>query len=92
MKKKEEEKIKVQTSIEYLLTYGAALLIFTATIAFIYYYLVLPATVVPNKCALASGAYCKDVIMSYNALSQKASLLFHLLILKHTHFLVRGLT
>ena len=65
-----------QAAIEYLTTYGWAILIIAIMISFLYAFVFAPSFVVPQKCSLTSGAYCNDVVFGT---SQGASRLVMLL-------------
>ncbi len=50
-----------QTAMEYLATYGWALIIIAVVTGGIYYFFLLPKSTVSMQCTVASGFYCDDV-------------------------------
>lgn len=67
---------KIQSSTEYLLTYGWAFLIAAVVIASLYLFVFAPSTISPATCSFSSGPYCQGMILgSSNSLSKIAILL-----------------
>jgi hypothetical protein len=55
--------------VDFLVTYGWALLIVSIVLVLLYTYTTLPATIVPNTCSFYSGIGCTDIVLSPNALT-----------------------
>lgn len=47
--------------MEYLTTYGWAILIIAATVSILYYFVSTPSTFVPSSCRFSLGVYCQDL-------------------------------
>ncbi|MFP3278597.1 MAG: hypothetical protein RXO43_03535, partial [Candidatus Micrarchaeota archaeon] len=65
---------KSQTSTEYLITYGWAILLATVSILILYLFVFAPSAIAPNTCSFAYGAYCQDMILGSNSISSKVAL------------------
>ncbi len=50
-----------QSSMEYLVTYGFALIIIAVAAGLLYYFLYIPRTSVPNTCTFNQVVYCDDL-------------------------------
>ena len=59
--------IKVQSAMEYLLTYGWSFLVITVVISLFAIYLYLPAHINQNKCDFLNGLNCVDMILQSNS-------------------------
>ncbi|MDE1868513.1 MAG: hypothetical protein KGH60_00905 [Candidatus Micrarchaeota archaeon] len=57
---------KAQSAMEYLVTYGWAILIIAIVVSLLYLYVIVPSTVVPSTCSFVSGAYCNNIIVGTN--------------------------
>src|SRR5574337_881936 len=57
---------KAQSAMEYLVTYGWAILIIAIVVSLLYLYVIVPSTVVPSSCSFVSGAYCNNIIVGTN--------------------------
>ena len=57
---------KSQSAMEYLTTYGWAILMISAASAIIYLFVSTPSTLVPASCRFAFGAYCQDIVVGAN--------------------------
>ncbi|MGI0100383.1 MAG: InlB B-repeat-containing protein [Candidatus Micrarchaeaceae archaeon] len=58
-----------QSAIEYLSTYGWAILIIAVVVSALYIFLSAPTNIAPNTCTFVSGAYCNDMIIGTNSVS-----------------------
>ncbi len=59
---------RTQAAIEYLATYGWALLIIAIASVLLYTYVLAPSASAPNTCLFNTGvAYCRDAIFSSNS-------------------------
>ncbi len=58
-----DDRMRSQAAVEYLITYGWAILIVTIAVGLIYYYILLPRTVTTNGCAVSEGAVCESVVL-----------------------------
>jgi hypothetical protein len=67
---------KLQSAIEYLLTYGWAILILVVIVYLMYYLVILPATITSSHCSMTFGVYCQDIIMGSNAVYSNMVILF----------------
>ena len=61
--------LRAQASIEYLATYGWALLIATVALELIYFYLISPNIIAPQSCSFDIGVSCLDIIAVSNSAS-----------------------
>ncbi|MDE1833218.1 MAG: hypothetical protein KGH58_02250, partial [Candidatus Micrarchaeota archaeon] len=57
---------KAQSAMEYLTTYGWAILIVGIVTAILYLYSTTPTTVVPTSCIFVTGAYCNAIVVGAN--------------------------
>jgi len=60
---------KGQSALEYLITYGWAILIIVAAVGMLYFYLIVPMSVPPNNCDFIVGVSCSN----YNVAISPAS-------------------
>ena len=67
---------KLQSAMEYLLTYGWAILILVVIVYLMYYLVILPATITSSHCSVTFGAFCQDIIMGSNAIYSNMVILF----------------
>ncbi|MGC8648261.1 MAG: hypothetical protein ACP5SJ_02060, partial [Candidatus Micrarchaeia archaeon] len=63
-----------QSAMEYLLTYGWAVLLIAIIASLLYLYMVVPHVIVPSSCSFFSGAYCNDLVVGTNATTHAAKL------------------
>ncbi len=61
--------MKAQSSIEFLTTYGWAIIIIVVVLAFIVFLLSSLSSAVPNTCIFSSGFSCSDFLIESNATS-----------------------
>ena len=54
---------RIQPAIEYLITYGWALLIITLVVVLLYAFVLMPSTSAPMVCMFNSGVSCNDAIL-----------------------------
>ncbi|MGC8478302.1 MAG: hypothetical protein ACP5NE_00005, partial [Candidatus Micrarchaeia archaeon] len=52
-----------QSAMEYLLTYGWAVLLIAIIASLLYLYMVVPHVIVPSSCSFSSGTYCNDLVV-----------------------------
>ncbi|MGC8648148.1 MAG: hypothetical protein ACP5SJ_01460, partial [Candidatus Micrarchaeia archaeon] len=69
--RKEEEG---QSAMEYLMTYGWALLLIAIIASLLYLYIGVPHVIVPSSCAFTFGAYCDDLVVGANATTHASKL------------------
>lgn len=55
-----------QSSIEYIVIYGWALIILAIVVAILFYSLGIPKTVTPNTCTFSSSLLCSDIVIGAN--------------------------
>ncbi|MDE1810429.1 MAG: hypothetical protein KGH58_03925 [Candidatus Micrarchaeota archaeon] len=65
-----EGRVKAQSAMEYLSTYGWAILVIVIVAALLYLYSSTPSTVVPTSCKFISGVYCNDIVLGTNAMTK----------------------
>ena len=65
---------KGQSALEYLVTYGWALLLVAIVASLLYLYVLAPSAIVPSQCSFASGMQCKDLILGMNYTTHAAEL------------------
>ncbi|MGC8647724.1 MAG: Ig-like domain-containing protein, partial [Candidatus Micrarchaeia archaeon] len=58
-----------QSAMEYLVTYGWAILLIAIVMVLLYLYVIVPKVVVPSSCTFISGAYCNDMVLGTNTTS-----------------------
>ncbi|MDE1810834.1 MAG: hypothetical protein KGH66_02235 [Candidatus Micrarchaeota archaeon] len=61
--------MKAQSAMEYLTTYGWALLIVGIVTAILYLYSTTPTTIVPTTCVFVTGAYCNAIVVGANSIT-----------------------
>src|SRR5271157_240596 len=59
---------KVQSAMEYLATYGWAILIAAAAAVILYFFASSSTTLAPASCSFAFGAYCQDLAIGSNVI------------------------
>ncbi len=65
---------RAQSAVEYLLTYGWAILIVIIIVALLLYFVLAPSFIAPSTCTFVSGAYCKGMIFASNTLGTKVGM------------------
>ena len=65
---------KAQAAIEYLLTYGWALLVIAIIASLLYLFITSPPSITPSSCAFSASVYCQDIIFSSNSVSSSVAL------------------
>jgi len=65
---------KAQSAMEYLATYGWAILIIAVVSALLYLYSSTPSTIVPTKCVFVSGVYCKAMVLGTNTVTHATTI------------------
>jgi hypothetical protein len=65
---------KGQSTIEYLITYGWAVLLAAISVSMLYLFVFAPSALAPSTCSFAYGAYCQDMILGSNSISSKIAL------------------
>ncbi|MDE1832955.1 MAG: hypothetical protein KGH58_00880, partial [Candidatus Micrarchaeota archaeon] len=58
---------KAQSAVEYLTTYGWAILIIGIITTILYLYSTTPTTIVPTTCVFVSGTYCNAMVVGSNS-------------------------
>ena len=67
-----------QSALEYLTTYGWAILIIAVIVAILYLYISAPSQIATNSCNFVNGAYCNDLILATNTVSHTTIAAFFL--------------
>jgi hypothetical protein len=62
-----------QASIEYLAMYGIAVLVILVALVFLYSFLTLPSTSVPNTCQFTQAAICVDSVIGTNTVTSNTA-------------------
>ncbi|MEM3883983.1 MAG: hypothetical protein QXT94_03560, partial [Methanothrix sp.] len=65
---------KAQSALEYLITYGWAILIIAVVISLLYLYVAVPKIIVPSTCSFVTGAVCQDLIFGTNATTHSTTM------------------
>jgi YVTN family beta-propeller protein len=52
---------KSQAAMEYMMTYGWAIVILTVVISLLYFFLLIPKTITPSSCLVETGLTCQDL-------------------------------
>ena len=63
-----------QSALEYLITYGWALLLVAIVASFLYLYVIAPSAIVPSQCSFASGMQCNDLVLGMNSTTRASEL------------------
>ncbi len=63
---------KAQSAMEYLATYGWALLVVGAVASIIYFFASTPQILVPASCSFNTGAYCQDLVIGSNVIGSNS--------------------
>jgi len=74
MKTFEKSFIKAQSAMEYLMTYGWAVLLIAIIASLLYLYLGVPHVIVPTTCSFVTGAYCNDLVVGSNVTTHASTL------------------
>ncbi len=53
---------RLQSAVEYLTTYGWALIILAIILSLLYFFILAPSTIAPSSCTFGIGVSCKDII------------------------------
>ena len=61
--------MRAQSSVDFLVTYGWALLLIAIVLALLYSYITLPANIVPGSCNFYGSISCSDIQLSAHALT-----------------------
>jgi len=70
---------RAQAAMEFLMTYGWAIMVVLVVIgAFAYFGILNPNTLLPEKCQVQMGLYCKDHLASTNSTNNNGSILLTL--------------
>ncbi|ASI13657.1 cell surface protein [Candidatus Mancarchaeum acidiphilum] len=73
-KTKHSHKKNAQSALEYLVTYGWAILIIAVVISLLYFFVAVPSNVVPNSCSFVTGANCEDMELGSNSISHTSTI------------------
>ena len=71
------EEGKGQSALEYLITYGWAILIIAVVVSLLYFFVAVPSSVVPNSCSFTSGVDCQDMEFGSNSINSSVSILLN---------------
>ncbi len=71
IKRRMKEKSLGQAAVEYLTTYGWAILIIAVVLILLYVFVISPYAVAPQRCIVSSGIYCNDIVFGSNAVASK---------------------
>jgi hypothetical protein len=63
-----------QAAIEYIITYSWAILIIGLVVAFIFFYLVIPKTIVPPSCSFDIAMSCSDLVIGTNIITHSTTI------------------
>ncbi len=58
---------KLQTSVEFITTYGFAILIIAIVLGAIYLFVLAPQKTTPSSCTFSPGTYCNDLLVTSNS-------------------------
>ncbi len=67
-------RMRAQVAMEYLATYGWAILIGVVAISLIYFYLVAPNIIAPESCVFQIGVSCSDITAVGNSMAGNTQL------------------
>ncbi len=62
-----KKKGKLQTSVEFISTYGFAILIIAIVLGAIYVFVLAPQKSPPSSCTFSPGTYCNDILITSNS-------------------------
>ncbi len=65
---------RTQSAIEFLTTYGWAILIISIIFLIFYFFVVAPSVVVPNQCTFSTSVTCRALIIGSNSLSSTVAI------------------
>ena len=63
-----------QSAVEFLVTYGWAILVIAIIISFLYFFVLAPPNVVPTQCTTSGQLNCQDIVFGANELLSKTVL------------------
>ncbi|MCL5100334.1 MAG: Ig-like domain-containing protein, partial [Candidatus Marsarchaeota archaeon] len=63
--------MKFQSAVEFLTTYGWAILVIAVVISFLYFFILAPSNLVPTQCTTSSELNCQDMVFGANQLISK---------------------
>ncbi|MDE1856813.1 MAG: hypothetical protein KGH98_01875 [Candidatus Micrarchaeota archaeon] len=69
---------KLQSALEYLVTYGWALVIIAVAAVLLYAYINSPGQVTSSSCNFVQGAYCNDMVLGTNITTHQTVVAFYL--------------
>ena len=69
-----EDHREAQSALEYLVTYGWAILIIAIIVSLLYFFVAVPSSVVPNSCSFVTGANCEDMELGSNTISHTSTI------------------
>lgn len=67
-----------QSSVEYIVIYGWALVILAIVVAILFYSLSIPKTITPNTCTFSSSLLCSDIVIGSNQITGLTIITFQL--------------
>ncbi|MCW6160260.1 MAG: hypothetical protein LVQ95_04195 [Candidatus Micrarchaeales archaeon] len=65
-----------QSSVEYIVIYGWALITLAIIVAILFYALSIPKTITPNSCTFSSSLLCSDIVIGTNQLTGYTAITF----------------
>ncbi|ASI14087.1 cell surface protein [Candidatus Mancarchaeum acidiphilum] len=69
-----KEHSEAQSALEYLVTYGWAILIIAIIVSLLYFFVAVPSSVIPNSCSFTTGANCEDMELGSNSISHTSTI------------------
>ncbi|MDE1857407.1 MAG: hypothetical protein KGH98_05025, partial [Candidatus Micrarchaeota archaeon] len=73
-----EGEVRLQSALEYLLTYGWAILLVAIVSVLLYAYINSPGQIAPSSCNFVDGAYCNDLVIGTNVTTHQTVVAFYL--------------
>ncbi len=71
----EARPLRLQSAVDYLTTYGWAIIVITIALAFIYFYLQGEILSMPNRCTLSLEARCTDLALGSNSVASEMQII-----------------
>jgi len=67
---------KAQSAMEYLITYGWAILIIAIAATLLFFYVSAPRVLPPSTCSFVTGAYCNSMVFGTNSVTHNTIVAF----------------
>ncbi|MDE1865107.1 MAG: hypothetical protein KGH94_00500 [Candidatus Micrarchaeota archaeon] len=64
---------KLQSDVEYLVVYGAALLVMLIAITYLFHLFQKPGSEIPNTCTFSAGVRCADLVIGTNTITSNTA-------------------